>query len=173
MSWIIFNCENLNKSDLIDEAFHKLPADISMLNGLICDRFNRKGTLCSRCKNGTFPMAYSFDQQCVACTDIEANWVKYALVAFIPLTAFCFIICLFQINIMSSCDVHHGFAIYSQAICIPVLSCVLFIGLRSESKYAFFLSKCYSLYMEFGIWISFAHLTLVYAWELAHYKPCH
>ena len=130
----IYNCGN-------PLLFHKLPADVSMLNGLICDR---TGTLCSQCKNDTFPLAYSFNLQCVACTDFEANWVKYALVAFIPLTAFCFIIFLFQINIVSShlC----GFTLYSQAISMPVLSRVISIALRDEPKYSFLVKMLLALY---------------------------
>ena len=137
----IFNFENLN------DVFHKLPADVSMLNGLICDKFNRTGTLCSQCRNDTFPLAYSFDLQCVVCTDIEANWVKYALVAFIPLTAFWFIIVLFQINIVSS---HlYGFALYSQAVSMPAFSRATSIVLRNEPKYSFFDKLLLSFY---GIW---------------------
>ena len=145
----IFNCENpvFNKSDLKNEVFRKLPADVSMLNRLICNRFNRTGTLCSQCKNGTFLLAYSFNLQCVACTDIEANWVKYALVAFIPLTAFCFIIFIFQINIVSS---HlYGYTLYSQTISIPVLSRGISIALRNEPKYSFLGKMLLALY---GIW---------------------
>ena len=143
----IFNCANLNKSDLRDEVFRKLPSEISELNRLICDKFNRTGTLCSRCKNNTFPLGYSFDLQCVACTDIKANWVKYIFVAFIPLTAFWFIIVLFQINIVSS---HlYGFTLYSQAVSMPVISRVFSIELRNEPKYSFFGKTLLTLY---GIW---------------------
>lgn len=114
----IFNCDNRERSDLGDMVFHKLPNDVFELNGLICDKFNRTGTLCGQCKNGTFSLAYSFDLQCAACTDIKRNWVRYVCIGFIPLTAFSFIIFLFKINIVSS---HlYGFALYSQAVCIHV-----------------------------------------------------
>ena len=137
----ISNFENPN------EVFHKLPTDVSMLYGLICGKFNRTGTLCSQCKNNTFPLAYSFNLQCVACTDIDANWVKYALVAFIPLTTFWFIIFLFPISIVSS---HlYGFAIYSHAVSMPALSRVISISFLNKISYSFFGKMLLALY---GIW---------------------
>ena len=103
--------------------------------------------MCSQCKNNTFPLAYSFDLQCVACTDIEANWVKYALVAFIPLTTFWFIIFLFQISIVSS---HlYGFALYSHAVSMPALSRVISISFLNKISYSFFGKMLLALY---GIW---------------------
>ena len=67
-----------------------------------CKEMNRTGTLCSRCKDDHYPLAYSYDMNCVECPDGKSNWWKFLLAAFLPLTVFYFIIFLLKINITSS-----------------------------------------------------------------------
>ena len=108
------------KSISKDTVYSKLPSNVSDLNKMFCDKFNRQGTLCGQCKDDHFPLAYSFDLTCVKCPHSKTNWIKYVLVAFIPLTAFYFVILLFKVNIASS---HlYGFVVYSQAVTMPVLA---------------------------------------------------
>ena len=144
----IYNCNNLNDTDLSDMVYHKVPSNVSMLNSLVCDKFRRTGTLCGECKNDTFPLAYSFNLSCVNCTDLTAGRVKYVLVAFVPLTVFYFLIVLFHINIMSS---HiYGFIIFSQGISMPVLSRVFLLALEeTPPRYSIIMKILGTLY---GIW---------------------
>lgn len=86
--------------------------------------FNRSGTLCSACKDGFYPLIYSFDSVCIECPGGE-NWWKFVLIAFLPLTVFYFIVFLFKENITSS---HfHPFICYAQALSIPVMLRILII----------------------------------------------
>ena len=119
----IFNCMNHENKSIIDKVYHKVSNNVSMLTELACSQFNRQGTLCGQCKNGTFPLVYSFNLTCVSCPETTMNWVKYISVAFIPLTFFYFVVVLFKINIASS--YLYGFVIYSQAITLPVMSRIL------------------------------------------------
>ena len=141
----IFNCLTLNSNYEI--PFKELPNNVSKLNAMFCDRFNRQGTLCGQCKDGHFPLAYSFDLTCVKCPNSKTNWIKYVLVAFVPLTAFYFIILLFKVNIASS---HlYGFVLYSQAISFPLLGRLLVMSFQSKPKYSVLVKILATLY---GVW---------------------
>ena len=142
----IFNC--MKKNSLIkDTVYSKLPNNVSDLNKMFCDSFNRQGTLCGQCKDDHFPLAYSFNLTCVKCPHSKTNWIKYISAAFVPLTAFYFIILLFKVNIASS---HlYGFVFFSQAISIAVLSRVLVLSYKSGSQNSYSIKILHSLY---GIW---------------------
>jgi hypothetical protein len=141
----IFNCMNLDNS--MDEVYHTLPDSASLQNDSLCSKFNRRGTLCGQCNNNSFPLAYSFDLSCVSCTDVVTSWVKFISIAFVPLTAFYFLIFLFKINIVSS---HlYGFILYSQGICLPVLSRILYLACRNTPQYSVVVKTLGALY---GIW---------------------
>ena len=140
----IFNCLTINNNGI---PFKELPRNVSKLNVMFCDRFNRQGTLCGQCKDGHFPLAYSFDFTCVKCPQSKTNWIKYVLVAFLPLTAFYFVILLFKVNIASS---HlYGFVLYGQAISFPLLARFLVMGFQSKPKYSIPVKILATLY---GIW---------------------
>ena len=114
----LFNCEN-NAYDGSDLVYHQIHNNVSQLNQSMCEKFNRQGSLCGRCKDGFYPLAYSYDLSCVKCDDSKFNWLKYIVLAFIPLTIFCFIILFFQISVLHS---HlYGFVLYSQAVSFPVM----------------------------------------------------
>ena len=116
----VFNCHNISKTDMHDEIYGELPMNVLKLKRTFCDRFNRQGTLCGQCKDDHFPLAYSFDFTCVKCPHSKINWIKYVSVAFVPLTAFYFVILLFKVNIVSS---HlYGFVFFGQAISMPILA---------------------------------------------------
>ncbi len=109
------NCVyNVNSED----PYHPLPRNLTRLNDYVCgEKFNRKGTLCGECKDGYSPRAYSFDMDCIRCPHGKANWWKFLLIAFVPLTVFCLTILFLRINVTSS---HlFGFVMYSQAAYAP------------------------------------------------------
>ena len=114
----IYNYEVNN--DFKNRIYHSVPANKSRLADHFCGKaFNRAGTLCGRCKEDHYPMAYSFNMTCIPCHG-GTNWLKYALAAFLPLTFFCFVVLFLKINAASS---HlHGFVFYSQAVSIPALA---------------------------------------------------
>ena len=90
---------------------------LEIQHSMMCNKYNRTGTLCGKCKDGHYPLAYSYDMNCVECPDGKSNWWKFVLAVFLPLTVFYFIILFFNINITSS---HlHGFVYYSQIVSTP------------------------------------------------------
>ena len=105
-------------------------SDCSELNDFMCNmqvQLNRTGTLCGKCQDGYYPLAYSYDMMCVQCPNEKSNWWKFVLAAFLPLTIFCIIILFFKINVVSSR--FQGFLFYSQVISMPATVRVfLFLG---------------------------------------------
>ena len=79
-------------------VYHPLPMNVSRLNDAMCGQLNRDGRLCSKCKEGFSPLVYSYDLNCIKCTNSKYNWLKFTAAAFIPLTIFYFIVILFRIN---------------------------------------------------------------------------
>ena len=101
-----------------------LPRSLSELDDYLCGKpFNRTGTLCGKCKDGHYPLVYSFDMNCIQCPNGKANWWKYLLAAYLPLTLFYFIVLLFKINVASSSL--YPFLIYAQFGSIPIFGRVV------------------------------------------------
>lgn len=65
---------------------------------------NREGRFCGRCKDGYGLAVYSYHYtRCVKCTDFGfKNWLRYFVVALLPLTLFYFLVVLFRINVSTS-----------------------------------------------------------------------
>ena len=144
----IYNCFNINKTDFSDSVYHMLPKNTLDSNKVTCQKeFSRNGTLCGKCKDGYYPLAYSFNLTCVKCPHGRANWWKFVFSAFLPLTIFYFIVVLFKLNVTSS--QLHGFIYYSQAISIPASARLAIISFRYRSNYLKFVKCIGSLY---GIW---------------------
>ena len=120
-----------------DSMYYDLTREKSELNDFMCNtqvQLNRTGTLCGKCQDGYYPLAYSYDMTCVQCQNEKSNWWKFMLAAFLPLTIFCIIILFFKINVVSSR--FQGFLFYSQVISMPAMIRVfLFIGkFHTESE---------------------------------------
>ena len=109
-----------------------LSRNVTMLTETLCGPFNRTGTLCGKCKDGYYPLAYSYDMSCVECQDGKSNWWKFMLAAFLPLTAFYFIILYFEINITSSNL--HGFVFCSQGVAFPALAREILLTIRHRRE---------------------------------------
>jgi hypothetical protein len=62
---------------------------------------NRTGQLCSKCTEGYAPSAYSYGIQCADCTNYHHNWIKYLLIAYLPVSALYLIVIVFQLNAAS------------------------------------------------------------------------
>ena len=124
-----------------------LPMNMSELNERLCGKFNRNGTLCGKCKNGYFPQVYSFNMTCIECPNGKANWWKYVLATFLPITLFYFVILLFRINITSSNL--QGFVYCSQGIVMPAMMRTMFITVQSDKPITLVARYLGALY---GIW---------------------
>ena len=129
--------------------YKELPATKDEINDVMCQEFNRTGTLCGKCKDGYYPLAYSFDMNCVECPNGKSNWWRFVLVAFLPLTVFYFVILLFKINVTSS---HlHGFVYFSQGISMPVLARCILIA-ESVRRKMYLSSPLRFVGVLYGIW---------------------
>ena len=81
--------------------YYSLPPDSSQLNIVACQYYNREGQLCGKCRDGYSLPVYSYNVDCIECTNYGNNWVKYVAIAFLPLTGFCLIVVVFRVNLTS------------------------------------------------------------------------
>ncbi len=74
------------------------------LNNETCGKLSRTGQLCGECQSGHAPPVLSYTLKCVRCTDKDftANFFKFILLAFLPMTIIYFIVIVFQISITSN-----------------------------------------------------------------------
>ena len=140
----LYSCRANTNSDT---QYHEIPTNMIDKNEFICGDFNRNGTLCGECKDGYYPLVNSFDMHCVQCPNGKANWWKFALAAFLPLTIFYFIILFFKVNLSSSRL--HGFVFFSQCISIPAATRVLLVSTMNAPKIQTSVRYLVSFY---GIW---------------------
>ena len=144
----VYNCINKRRSEFTDPMYHTLPKNTSDSNEVLCGKeFFRDGTLCGKCKDGYFPQVYSFNLTCVKCPHGRANWWKFVLIAFLPLTIFYFIVVFFKIN--ASSPNLYGIIGYSQAMTMPGLARLITLSLRNHPTYLTGWKFVGSLY---GIW---------------------
>ena len=125
----MLNCKHLND-------YHPLPQNVSKLNQRMCvEEYNRSGSICGNCCPHMYQLAYSFDLVCVQCPNGKSGWWKLILYVFLPLTVFCLLVLVFQINAMSS--YLHGLVIFSQAITDPVLARYIYLSTKKYNNQYF------------------------------------
>lgn len=144
----IYNSGPLHKGNVAFTGYTAIPLQVRDLNEVMCGRrFNRNGTLCGKCREGYYPLAYSYNVSCVQCPGQRYHWWTFALAAFLPLTIFYFVVLFFEINITSS---HlHGYVFYSQMISSPIMVRAVFSDVTSKPKSEAALKWVVSFY---GIW---------------------
>ena len=99
--------------------YQVLPSDLDEVNVSMCSVFNRKGFLCSECKEGYGLAAYRYyGLICVKCSSSILKWVGYILLEFIPPTLIFLVMLIFRVNINSG-----GFTsyIFFAHVCITTL----------------------------------------------------
>ncbi len=122
-----YNCARYRSNRLIDVIYQPMPSNMSEWNDYMCNDFKRSGTLCGACSadHNLYPRSYSFDLECIKCSDGASGWGKYLLSAYLPLTLFCLIIYLFKIDIHSSL-IQRFIIIFSQILTIPANICTCY-----------------------------------------------
>ena len=129
--------------------FKELPTTKDKINDVMCEEINRTGTLCGKCKDGSYPLAYSFDMNCVECPNGKSNWWRFVLLAFLPLTVFYFVILLFKISVTSS---HlHGFVYFGQGVSMPIMARYILANAYFR-KHSYLNSPVRFVGMLYGIW---------------------
>ena len=88
-----------------DFIYHKVPIDIASAvdNNSVCGYLYRTGTLCGQCIDGYYPAVYSYNYDCVPCSDedLKSNWGIYVAIAYLPLTIFIIFLFLFRVSVVS------------------------------------------------------------------------
>ena len=147
------NCVLVKKSVIVSlnfEMYYQVPLDPHDLNDAMCgDRWNRSGRFCGKCKDGYYPLVYSYDMKCINCTDANYNWLKFMVAAFVPLTFFFILVLSFGISATSPpLDV---FVMFAQTIAIPA-NVRMVLEATNSKKYPLSQFLCRFLGTLYGIW---------------------
>ena len=134
--------ENVTKED----NYIVLPNNTSELNDFMCGPLNRKGRLCSECRDGFGPSVTSIGHTCSNCTDVWYGLPLYLFLEFVPITVFYVIVLCFKVHITSAPMV--AFVFYCQII----VSTFLIISNRYlfDTTYTYKFMKI--LITFYGIW---------------------
>ena len=127
------------------ELYHPLPVDVSRVTDAMCGWLKRDGRLCSKCRKGFSPLVYSYDLYCVKCSSSKYNWLKFIIVAFLPLTIFYFIVVLFRINATN--PYLYGFITINQAFGTPINIRAVLTAINGRSRFIFRLFS-----MSYSVW---------------------
>ena len=123
----IYTCEHFNAS--VGSTTYRSLMNTTAHYDSICSSFNRTGALCGKCLPEHYPLAYSFDVNCIKCPHVGWNWGRYIMAAYLPLTLFCFVIFFFQINVVTS---HlHPVIWCSQVFSFPASSQLILLSMQS------------------------------------------
>ena len=130
-------------------VYNDFPENKSMQSNYLCEDLHRTGTLCGKCQDGYYPLAYSYDMKCVQCPNGKSNWWKFVLAAFLPLTIFYIIILFFKVNVASSS--FQGFLFFCQTISLPAFIRVLIMTNNEvHTKTVHIAIQCLTTF--YGIW---------------------
>ena len=130
-----------------------LPRNLSDLNEFMCDRFNREGQLCGKCKQGYSAAILTYGGACVDCRGKEfTSWIIFLAITIIPVTLFYFVF-LFFVNVNVLAPYLNAFVLYSQLLTIPgnLFYVQIFTSqvVDVDNKVTIFFKVMFSIY---GIW---------------------
>ena len=141
----IFNCYN-HTDWTNDDLYHPVCGNVSELDDRTCGYLNRKGRLCSVCKDEHHISTYSYDFTCYHCTYFGYNVTKYVAIAFLPLTVLYLIFVIFRISATS--PQLNTFVIMCQTFATPIYLRLL-VQITKKEK-TFLLVQ--TLATVYGIW---------------------
>ena len=144
------NCV-LRESNRSFQMYLRIPSNVNQLNELMCgERWNRTGRLCGECKDGHYPLVYSYDMRCVNCTNAGVgNWLKYITSAFLPLTVF-FVFVLVS-GISATSPQLEAFILVGQVLSTPANIRIILEALDSNN-YPTSNAVCRLIFAVYGIW---------------------
>lgn len=85
-------------SQLVRRQTIDMDVTLDGLNTFTCGQFNRTKKHCARCQENTGQSIFTLDLSCYSCECRYSGWSIYFLFEFIPLTAFIFLLLLFQLS---------------------------------------------------------------------------
>ena len=132
-----------------DDIYHLLPQKRTELDENMCKPLMRTGTLCGKCRSRYYPLAYSYNMNCILCPNVRWNWVKYIMAAYLPLTFLYIVIVFFKVNTTSS----HLFPVvfFCQSVSAPLLLRMLFSIFDGQTN-PFYFAAINSVFSLYGIW---------------------
>ena len=145
------NCV-VRSSDLSFQIyFNNIPPEVNNLNEMMCGkRWNRNGRLHGKCKDGYYPLVYSYNMSCTNCTHKdEYNWAMYICSAFIPLTIFFVFVLAFGIS--ASSPQLEAFIIFAQIITAPA-NVRMILEVLDSGTYPASLNICRIIAALYGVW---------------------
>ena len=113
------------------KLYYNVKQNKENLNHKTCDRFNREGRLCGKCKKGYSPLVYSYNLMCINCSNTQINTVKFIAAAFLPLTAFYLFVVFIKFNANS--PALQAYILGAQTVGAPAV-CRYIISLYGNSK---------------------------------------
>ena len=99
----------------------------------ICNQINRTGQLCGKCSKGYAPAVYSYGSLCVQCTHYKHNWIKYLVIAYLPVAILYVLVILFRFNAMSPSVIAYIFV--SQIVLSPAFASIFTTFVYSAEKH--------------------------------------
>ena len=113
----LYSCGSLLAGDRLNNGHYLLQCNVRNTS-YVCEKLGRNGRNCGYCKYGLSPYLLSYNLSCVECKTTNLNWLKFVLLAFVPLTFFYIFVLIFHINITSSRM--QTVVLFSQIISVPV-----------------------------------------------------
>ena len=96
-----------------------LPRNLSDLNEFMCDRYNREGQLCGRCKPGFSSAILTYGGSCVDCRGKTSySWMIFFAIIIIPVTLF-YLVLLFFVSVNVLSPYLNAFVLYAQLLTVP------------------------------------------------------
>ena len=145
-------------SDTTQSKFTPLPTDPTLVNGTLCDPYNRRGLFCGECKEGFGPSVYSFDLHCANCSEISqaAAICLYILLELVPITVMFIVVLLCQPSLMTGPQLGY------------VMICQALVSSLQYSRYLYF-SLAYSVPWPVTV-LGKMGLVLAGIWELEFFR---
>ena len=96
----------------------KIYADTNLSNLCNSDiQQNRQGQMCGHCKENHSPSPYSYQLKCAHCSHYKYNWLKYLVMAYLPLTIFFLVVVFFRFSALLASM--NAFIFISQIVSSP------------------------------------------------------
>ena len=153
-SLVVAQCPYIPAGSINDShystVYQILPEDVNLLNEAVCGPYNRRGLICSECKENYGLAAYRYyGLMCVKCTHTFWNSAAYVILLFATTTASFLTFLCFNIN------VHTG-----------NLTGLIFFSHTIVATVSFFPSLIFPFELQFGYWPVQILLSLYGVWSL-------
>ena len=173
---LLLTCHCMSYSDNSDEILvgacmylcnNNLYMEISANTNLnsLCNSVvhqNRKGQMCGKCFDNHSPAPYSYTLKCAQCSNYRYNWIKYLLIAFLPLTMFYVVVILFRFNAMS--PPLNTYIFYCQIMSCPAVMSIF-------SNYAYYWNAVSNPYPHINLKLLTIIASTVYGiWNLDFFR---